>query len=116
MRTLFLATYILALPLSLAGCDLGGGAVGCDFREGSLNGPEDRCQERTGLQAATFDAACEASGGVPVDGGCPMDGVVAGCLLNGSGANGDVIDWYYAPETVESVTSSCGSSDEFIEP
>lgn len=105
---------LLLVPLAtLAGCvpDI---ATGCDFREGSLNGPEDRCQERTGVQASGFDAACEASGGVVVDGGCPMDGVVAGCTTAASG--GEITDWYYAPETLESVTEECESGGDLVEP
>lgn len=81
-------------------------SVGCDFRDGGANGPENRCQERTGAQAAGFSQMCSTLSGEPVDGGCPMDGVVAGCS-DGSVPAGEVIDWYYAPETLETVTAEC---------
>ena len=92
-------------------------AVGCDFRDGSVNGPEPRCQERTGAQSAGFDATCEALGGTAVDGGCPSEGIVAGCDLSVAGTAGEVIDWYYDPKTVEEITTECTDDDAtFIEP
>lgn len=101
--------------LLLLACSLLDQTVGCDFRNGSLNGPEDRCQDRDGAQATGFDAACEAAGGEVVDGGCPTDGVVAGCELEGGSAAGTVTDWYYGPETVESVTAECDGEGELVE-
>jgi hypothetical protein len=97
------ASFLLAtsaLILVVAGTVSCGGpnGVGCDFREGSLNGPEDRCQERRGLQSTAFGPACEASGGVVIEDGCPREGIIGGCDLGQ-----DVFDWYYAPTTVEDI-------------
>jgi hypothetical protein len=87
-------------------------AVGCDFRnvEGGLNnGPEDRCQERTGVQAIGFDAACEGLGGEAIAGGCDREGIVFGCAIGP-----DVVDWHYAPTTIDEAASECGS-DEVVD-
>jgi hypothetical protein len=102
--------FPLVLPVLLAGCAVGG-TVGCDFRDGSVNGPEDRCQERSGLQATSFDGACELSGGEVLDGACPDADKVAGCDLGQ-----DVIDWYYAPMTREDAESECGDPAAVIDP
>jgi len=89
-----------------------GEKVGCDFRavdeEGLNNGNEDRCQERAGLGATGFAATCEGIGGTVVDGGCPTEGIVFGCDLGESGTD-PVIDWYYAPHTVDEAEQECGS-------
>jgi hypothetical protein len=95
---------MLFLLLACIDLDL---ATGCDFRDGSVNGPEPRCQERTGAQSAGFDAMCESLGGTAVDGGCPTDGIVAGCDLSVAGTAGEIFDWYYAPETAETVAVTC---------
>ncbi|MES2641273.1 MAG: hypothetical protein V4850_17415 [Myxococcota bacterium] len=97
---------LFVLPL-LAGCGAFDSAIGCDFREGSSNDPEPRCQERTGVQATGFDVTCEGIGAIPVEGGCPTEGIVAGCDITAAGTTGEVIDWYYAPETLETVTANC---------
>lgn len=104
---------LFALPL-LAGCGALDSATGCDFREAATS-PEPRCQERTGLQATGFDVTCEGIGGVAVDGGCPTEGIVAGCDITAAGTSGEVIDWYYAPETVETVTADCTGGGTVIE-
>lgn len=94
---------------SLSGCS---SAVGCDFRdvkEGLNNGPEPRCQERTGLQAATFGGACEALSATVLNGGCPHEGIVFGCNLGT-----DVVDWYYAPKTRADAEQECGN-DPIVE-
>lgn len=92
----------------VSGCGLGG-YVACDFRQGSLNGPEDRCQERHGLSAPAFKGACTASGGTPTDGRCPSANVVGGCNLGLQGDGTEVLDWYYTPMTVAQAKSNCGN-------
>ena len=103
-----------AALLVTSGC--GADGIGCDFREGSVNGPEPRCQERTGLQGLpVFGATCEALQGTAIDGGCPREGAVAGCIIGSGG--GDVIDWYYAPTTREEAEIKCVDDDgELVEP
>lgn len=91
---------VVVLAAAVSGCD----TVGCDFRDGSLNGPEDRCQDRSGFQSIGFKEACGASGGEAVEGGCPVEGVVFGCDL-GQG----VTDWYYDPTSPDDDESECGS-------
>ena len=94
-------------PLALTGCF--GGAIACDFRE-----EHDRCQERTGIQAANplaFEGTCATAGGTYRDDGCPDEGRVAGCEIGA-----DVIDWYYAPESVESVTAECEGDGTLVLP
>ncbi len=95
--------------LTLTSC--GVGAVGCDFRNTTtLNGPEPRCQERTGLESISFAQSCDALGGASVDGGCEREGIVGGCKVDGSDA---IIDWYYE-KTVDEVKAEC-RSDPFVE-
>ncbi len=103
MKRIALFSVAVLVVAVTAACER---AVGCDFRNGSLNGPEDRCQERAGIQSTGFDGACVASGGEVVDGddGCPTEGIVGGCDL-GQG----VIDWYYEPTTQDELESNCGS-------
>lgn len=98
MRELLWSMSLLPL-LALAGC-FGGDAIACDFREA-----RNRCQERTGIQAANpiaYQATCETAMGDYLDDGCPPEGIVAGCEVGS-----DVIDWYYAPETIEEITADC---------
>ena len=107
---------LLLLPLTLSGC-LVAGTIGCDLRvDSAVNGPEDRCQERTGLQGnALFGGFCEVLGGDEVKGGCPTDGIVAGCdISEGAGVTGGVIDWYYEPTTLEEVEADCASDDGVV--
>ena len=100
MLTLLALGTLLVLPL---GCI--SGSTGCDFRTDSVNGPEPRCQERNGLQGgSTFKATCSALKGTAHDDGCPKEGIVSGCDISGDGT---VIDWYYAPKTVEEVAKIC---------
>src|SRR4051812_34279742 len=103
-RSLLLATLVSSLSLSFAASCGGANGIGCDFRDGSLNGPEDRCQERRGFQSTGFGPPCEASGGKPLDDGCPRDGIVGGCDLGQ-----DTFDWYYSPTTVDDI--NCDSGD-----
>lgn len=87
----------------LTGCSE---AVGCDFRDvesGLNNGPEDRCQERTNLQAAGFDVTCDGLGATSIEGGCPREGIVFGCEIGP-----DVVDWYYEPHTADDAALECG--------
>jgi hypothetical protein len=104
---------LLPLVLSLLGCGTVGNAVGCDFRNGSVNGPEDRCQERSGLSSSTFAASCDALSGETVDGGCPRDGSVGECDLGTQGDGTDVIDVYYSPMTAEEAEAECGDDGTF---
>jgi hypothetical protein len=102
----------VVLGLGVGGCGLGTQTGSCDFREGSLNGAEPRCQERVDtIEAETFKAACDASGGEPADGECSREGVVAGCMIGKQGDGSEVIDWYYAPKTVEEVESDCDDGE-----
>ena len=92
----------LASALLSSSCG-GPNGIGCDFREGSLNGPEDRCQERRGVQAPAFGPSCAAAGGETLDDGCPREGIVGGCDLGQ-----DVFDWYYAPTALDDITCDSG--------
>lgn len=102
------AAFLVVVSASLfSGCS---SAVGCDFRDvkdGLNNGPEPRCQERTGIQATTFGPSCAALSAKVVDDGCPRDGIVFGCEVSGGG--GDVVDWYYAPKTRANAEIECGN-------
>jgi hypothetical protein len=107
------ALFAVASLATVIACD--GVVVGCDFRGDSVNGPEPRCQERSQLGAFGFAESCGVAGGEALEGGCPTEGIVAGCNIGAQGDGSPVIDWYYAPETVESVQIECGN-DEFLEP
>lgn len=61
------------------------------------------------MQAIGFDAACEGLGGAAIEGGCAREGIVFGCAIGP-----DVVDWHYAPTTLEEAASECGS-DEVID-
>jgi hypothetical protein len=99
---------------TMSACGGFGSYVACDFREGSLNGKEDRCQERYGISAPTFEQACKASGGKSSSGRCPSTGVVGGCELGTQGDGTKVVDWYYAPMTQANAKKECGNMT-FIE-
>ncbi|MDP2306747.1 MAG: hypothetical protein Q8P18_12050 [Pseudomonadota bacterium] len=103
---------LLVLPL-LVGCGVLEGGTGCDFRD---QDPGDaRCQERLGTQATGFDAACEGLGDTVIEGGCDLTGAIAGCSTTIAG--GTITDWYYAPETLETVTATCADDDaELVTP
>lgn len=108
------------LFLVLSGCGVVAGNTGCDLRvETAANGPEDRCQERTGVQGnALYGSFCEVLGGEEVKGGCPDDGKVVGCDLSaGFSATGKVIDWYYEPMARADAEAACADDDgEIVEP
>lgn len=112
-------TRVLVVAVSavvLSGCGVLGGSSACDFRQGSVNGPEPRCQERVNtISAEAFKGACKVAGGISSDGTCPREGVVAGCMIGVQGDGSKVNDWYYAPKTRADVMSECGS-DPFLEP
>lgn len=94
-----------------SGC---GSVVGCDFRGGE--GGSDRCQERSGPSPEVFASSCESAGGVVIEGGCPREGVVAGCRVEPSDST-SVTDWYYPPETRASVEARCDDDQgEVIDP
>ncbi len=100
----------------LSGCGAFGGSSFCDFRQGSSNGPEPRCQQRVNtISAEVFKGACTAAGGMPSSGTCPREGVVAGCFIGTQGDGSKVNDWYCAPKTRADVMSECGN-DPFLEP
>lgn len=106
---------VAAMAVVVQGCGLLGSGA-CDFRDGSANGPENRCQERVQtVSAEPFKAACTALGAKPSDGTCPRQGVVGGCFIGAQGDGSKVNDWYYAPLTREDVMRECGS-DPFLEP
>ena len=101
-----LLTLVLAPTILTTAC---AEAVGCDFRniDGGLNnGAEPRCQERSGVQTIGFDAACAGLGGEASTDGCPREGIVFGCVVGP-----DVVDWYYAPTTLDDAASECGSAE-----
>lgn len=94
-------------------------ATGCAFhKEGQ---PVHRCQERNAgvggkTYLAQFDGTCKLSQGQPVEGGCSREGVVGGCETDDGKMNGSrVVDWYYAPMSVDDVRLKCGK-DPFVEP
>lgn len=43
-----------------------------------------------------FRIGCKLSGGEPLDAECPREGILAGCLLEGSNPMQVATDWYYA--------------------
>lgn len=107
MNHLSLCVGLVACAL-LCGC-LGGNTIACDFRA-----TRNRCQDRSGIQAANppaFQATCEAATGDYIDGACPRAGIVAGCDM-GDG----VIDWYYPPATVADATSACTGEGTVVSP
>lgn len=105
---------VSALVAAPFGCGIGG-TTSCDFRDGSVNGAEPRCQERSGIQASsTFKALCESLQGKAIDGPCPGD-IVLGCDI--SEGEGSVVDWYYAPKTADDVKADCASDHgEIVNP
>ena len=107
MKRIALFCFAVAVVAVTASC---GDAKGCDFRDGSLNGPEDRCQERAGLQGIGFGPACQTSGGEELDEPCPDEGKVSGCDL-GQG----VTDWYYEPMPLEEAQGNCGASEPVVD-
>lgn len=108
IKTTLLSVAVLSL-FSAASSGCIGATTSCDFREDSVNGPEPRCQERSGFQGgAAFKAACEGLEGEGIDGSCPQDGIVLGCDISGDGT---VVDWYYAPRTEDDVKADCESDD-----
>lgn len=114
IKAALLSVAVLSLfPVALSGCI--GGKTSCDFRDGSVNGPEPRCQERSGIQASTaFSTTCSALQGEAIDGACPQDGLVLGCDISGDGT---VVDWYYAPKTEDEVKADCESDNgEIVQP
>lgn len=95
----------IVLVLGLGGC--GAAHMGCDFRDGSLDGPEDRCQDREGLDASTFGATCEALGAEAVSGGCDLAGAVGGCDISEGNPLTTVINYYYSPLTATDGEAEC---------
>lgn len=96
----FLLPFALLLSAADApGCaptSVIGGNAACDFREGSVNGPEARCQEyENSVAAETFKATCTSIKGKAIDGLCPREGVLGGCILGTQGDGSQPIDWYY---------------------
>lgn len=118
---------VLLAACATLSCGIIGGDAACDFREGSLNGPEPRCQEYEGSVASgTFKGACIASGGKVIDGLCPREGTLGGCILGTQGDGSRPTDWYYpAPpsepgyndgwDDAEDVKRVCtGAGEEFV--
>ena len=100
----------IGLVGALTGCG-GGTSVGCDFREEMINGI--RCQQRDGIQSYGFAQACEVAGGTPIDGPCPDEGKVKGCV---SDSTEDVTDWYYEPMSLEQIEIECQNDGTLIDP
>lgn len=95
---------------ALSGCfpiSVGGGHIGCDFRDGSVNGPEDRCQDREGLDASVFGSTCEGLEGEVIDGGCDTTDAVGGCDISEENPLTTVINFYYPPMTVADAQAEC---------
>mgnify|MGYP000854739254 CR=1 FL=1 len=118
-----LAIGLWVIGLCLAGCDPTGAA--CDFRKGSVNGAQQRCQDYHNLPTYNRQrTACDESKAQWLDTPCPREIAVGGCMTTPSaggyqGAGFFQIDWYY-PEpgrTVESVKMTCAQMNEsFITP
>ena len=102
-------TFTALLTATLGAC--GGGIAGsCDFRAGSANGPEPRCQEWTNSPTPglpdTYKVACDQAKGKYGRAGCPRDGIVVGCQLT-AGDGSKVNNWYFPPTTVDKVKTDC---------
>ena len=117
---------VLSLMVSSCGADTPVyGITGCDFRKGSVNGPEARCQERTMIVPDFFRLGCAAAGGEQLPGACPREGVIAGCRLSGSNPAQVATDWYYPTladgtpsdrETPEKVAEVCQRDGTLVQP
>ena len=106
------AWVLTAMAALTAGC-----SSYCDFRQGSVNGAEGRCQERVNTIATeAFKAACTAAQGAPGNGACPRDGVIGGCYLGAQGDGSKVNDWYYAPMTVDEAKRACSGDGTWLDP
>ena len=107
-----LPLFALGFGLLTATACGGGDTYHCDFV--NSEDPEPRCQERTalvaspgGLTSEAFQATCETARGDGGDGPCPTAGIVAGCDVTSTGSGEQVVDWYYAPETAETIAAAC---------
>ncbi|MEZ4318942.1 MAG: hypothetical protein R3F61_15615 [Myxococcota bacterium] len=105
---------------ALAACSGGDDPYHCDF---VATGEEDRCQERTlqvpdpaGVTRSGYETLCNTSGGAYGDGPCPEAGRVLGCDITSTGSGEQVVDWYYAPETVASVEETCADEGDVVQP
>lgn len=109
---------LCSVLLVAGGCGGLLGSSSCDFRDGSVNGPEPRCQERVDTLAAdAFKGACAAAMGKSATGACPRAGAVGGCEIGTQGDGSKVNDWYYAPKTREEAQMECSrDSAKFLEP
>lgn len=105
---------LVLLPLLGALTACGGDEIyACDFR----NSSEERCQERrrtipdpAGSTETVFQQTCEASGGGFLADGCPVEGRVVGCRLDGGGGGEEVTDWYYGAQTRDAVMGDCSGT------
>jgi len=102
----------MPVALLLGGCGLLPTAS-CDFRP-----IQPRCQEkRDTVSAEVFKGTCAGAMWHASDGECPKDGQVGGCNLGKQGDGSTVIDWYYPPETAQSVAVMCGNGQTiFVAP
>ena len=109
---------LFAVTFLCVGCGALGGSSSCDFRNGSVNGSEPRCQERVGtLTAEAFKGTCKVAGGVSADGQCPRTGSAGGCFLGAQGDGSKVNDWYYSPMTSDEVKAQCAKDNtSFLSP
>lgn len=108
MRVVVVSLLALLLVLPAA-CDVAP-AVGCDFQNGSANGPEPRCQSREGADSGALAATCDALGGETIDGGCDTSTSLGGCNVSEGNVLTTVIDWYYPPLTAEEAAAECAES------
>ena len=126
-------TALLLAPLLLTGClaDLLGDAVdrttlACDLRDPDSIEPRDYCQEwRCVIDSPGSDttprALCASMGAAFHEGGCPSEGIIAGCYTGDQGDGGQNIWWFYdttwdgQPATLEDAEAECEGDGEIIE-
>ena len=109
----FAKSLFIAGLFSVAGC--GSLDAHCDFRAPPKSSA--RCQERLGSAGAfAFKQTCGAAGGTAGDGACPREEIVAGCDIGTQGDGSHVVDWYYAPKTMQDVMSACMSDSGTLLP
>lgn len=113
MRAALVVGLVVAVVSS--GC---GVAPGCDFRQGSSEGPKPTCKEATGLVALgpAYEGTCKALGAKFLPQGCPRQGAVGGCQESEGGGAAGGISWIYEG-TVDDVKAECAKKGEkFVAP
>ncbi len=100
---------VLAVLIAVAALGSGcGPAPGCDFRQGSSEGPKPTCKEATGLVSLgpAYEGTCKALGAAYLATGCPRQGAIGGCQESEGGGAAGGITWTYAG-TVDDVKAEC---------